>query len=73
MVCAKFALPKKYGRHGGHTQEVEATIYNLDVIISVGYRVKSQRGTQFRQWATKILKDYMLRGYAVNQLNYTSE
>ena len=67
LVCAKFALPKKYGRHGGHTQEVEATIYNLDVIISVGYRVKSQRGTQFRQWATKILKDYMLRGYAVNQ------
>ena len=67
LVCAKFALPKKYGRHGGHTQEVEATIYNLDVIISVGYRVKSQRGTQFRQWATKILNDYMLRGYVVNQ------
>lgn len=67
LVCAKFALPKKYGRHGDHTQVVEATIYNLDVIISVGYRVKSQRGTQFRQWATKIIKDYMLRGYAVNQ------
>ena len=67
LVCAKFALPKKYGRRGGHVQEVEATIYNLDVIISVGYRVKSQRGTQFRQWATKILKEYMLRGYAVNQ------
>lgn len=41
--------------------------YNLDVIISVGYRVKSQRGIAFRIWATKILKDYMLRGYAVNQ------
>lgn len=41
--------------------------YNLDVIISVGYRVKSKRGTQFRQWANKILKDYLLRGYAVNQ------
>lgn len=41
--------------------------YNLDVIISVGYRVKSQRGTQFRIWANKILKEYMLRGYAVNQ------
>ena len=41
--------------------------YNLDMIISVGYRVKSQRGIVFRQWATKILKDYMLRGYAVNQ------
>lgn len=41
--------------------------YNLDVIISVGYRVKSKRGTQFRQWAIKILKEYMLRGYSVNQ------
>ena len=41
--------------------------YNLDVIISVGYRVKSQRGTQFRIWANKILKDYLLRGYAINQ------
>ncbi len=43
------------------------TLYNLDVIISVGYRVKSQNGTKFRQWANKILKDYMLKGYAVNQ------
>ena len=41
--------------------------YNLDMIISVGYRVKSQRGIIFRQQATKILKDYMLKGYAVNQ------
>ena len=41
--------------------------YNLDVIISVGYRVKSKRGTQFRQWANKVLKDYLLRGYSINQ------
>ena len=41
--------------------------YNLDVIISVGYRVKSLRGTQFRQWATKVLKDHLLRGYSINQ------
>lgn len=41
--------------------------YNLDVIISVGYRVKSQRGTQFRQWATQRLKDYLVEGYAINQ------
>lgn len=41
--------------------------YNLDVIISVGYRVKSIRGTQFRQWANKVLKEYLLKGYAVNQ------
>ena len=41
--------------------------YNLDMIISVGYRVNSKRGVAFRQWANKILKDYMLKGYAVNQ------
>lgn len=41
--------------------------FNLDVIISVGYRVKSQRGTQFRIWANKILKDYLIKGYAINQ------
>ena len=41
--------------------------YNLDVIISVGYRVKSQRGIAFRKWATSILKDYMIKGYAVNE------
>ena len=41
--------------------------YNLDVIISVGYRVKSRRGTQFRIWANKVLKDYLLKGYAINQ------
>ena len=41
--------------------------YNLDVIISVGYRVKSQRSTQFRQWANKVLKEYMLKGYSINQ------
>lgn len=41
--------------------------YNLDVIISVGYRVKSQRGTQFRQWATQRLKDYHVQGYAINE------
>ena len=40
--------------------------YNLDAIISVGYRVNSKRGTQFRQWATQRLKDYLLKGYAVN-------
>ena len=40
--------------------------YSLDVIISVGYRVKSQRGVEFRKWANKILKDYIIKGYAVN-------
>ena len=53
----------------GNTEFVDkpTNYYNLDMIISVGYRVKSQRGIIFRQWATKILKDYMLKGYAVNQ------
>ena len=45
----------------------KSKIYNLDVIISVGYRVKSQRGTQFRQWANKVLKEYLLKGYSINQ------
>ena len=45
----------------------ETNFYNLDVVISVGYRVKSQRGTQFRIWATNVLKDYLLKGYALNQ------
>ena len=45
----------------------KSKIYNLDVIISVGYRVKSQQGITFRKWATNVLKDYMLKGYAVNQ------
>ena len=67
LVCAKFALPKKYGRRKGYMQEAEATIYNLDVILSVGYRVKSQRGVQFRQWANRVLKQYLVKGYAINE------
>ena len=67
LVCAKFALPKKYGRRKGYMQEAETTIYNLDVIISVGYRVKSQRGVQFRQWANRVLKQYLIKGYAINE------
>jgi len=62
ITCAKFA-------HVGsdNDQQYETAVYNLDVIISVGYRVKSQRGTQFRIWANKILKDYLIKGYAINQ------
>ena len=52
---------------GKRTVKRQLSYYNLDVIISVGYRVKSLRGTQFRQWANKILKEYLLRGYSVNQ------
>ena len=66
LVCAKFAHTGEYGRTEGFTQTREVDYYNLDVIISVGYRVKSIRGTLFRQWANKVLKDYLLRGYAIN-------
>ena len=51
----------------GRTVTRNIDYYNLDIIISVGYRVKSKEGTKFRQWATKVLKDYMLKGYAINQ------
>ena len=61
ITCAKFA---HMGTEGD--QQYEYTAYNLDVIISVGYRVKSKRGTKFRQWANKVLKEYLLRGYVVN-------
>ncbi|MCH5319869.1 MAG: virulence RhuM family protein [Paramuribaculum sp.] len=67
LVCAKFAHTKDYGRRTGFTQNIETEYYSLDVIISVGYRVKSIRGTQFRQWANKVLKEYLLTGYSVNQ------
>ena len=60
-VVANFATTASDGK----TYNVD--YYNLDVIISVGYRVKSKEGTKFRIWANKILKDYMLKGYAVNQ------
>ena len=54
-------------QEGKRTVQRKVTYYNLDVIISVGYRVKSQRGTQFRIWATGVLKQYLLQGYAVNR------
>ena len=54
-------------KEGNRNVKRNITYYNLDVVISVGYRVKSIRGTQFRQWATQVLKDYLLKGYAINQ------
>ena len=66
-VCAKFAHTTEHGAILGKKQTRELDYYNLDMIISVGYRVNSKQGIAFRKWATKILKDYMLKGYAVNQ------
>ena len=63
-TVAKFATVQTEGKRTV-TRNIE--YYNLDVIISVGYRVKSNRGIQFRAWANKILKDYLLRGYSINQ------
>ena len=59
-------LPRDNNVHFLHVNNVKKPVlfYNLDVIISVGYRVKSKRGTQFRIWANKILKDYLIKGYS---------
>jgi hypothetical protein len=52
---------------GGRQVRRQVHFYNLDVIISVGYRVKSKRGTQFRQWATRVLKEHLVRGFTINE------
>jgi len=67
VVVANFATTTQHGAIKGKTQTFALEYYNLDVIISVGYRVKSKRGTQFRIWANQVLKDYLLKGYALNQ------
>ncbi len=66
-VCANFAHTTRHGAIEGKQQTQEIVLYNLDVIISVGYRVHSKRGTAFRIWARKIIKDYLVKGYAVNE------
>ena len=60
-VCKDSLLTAKDGKN------YKTKFYNLDVIISIGYRVKSQRGTQFRIWANRVLRDYLLKGYVLNQ------
>lgn len=62
ITCANFAHKGSEG-----DQTYITAMYNLDVIISVGYRVKSIQGTRFRQWANSILKQYLIKGYAINQ------
>ena len=66
-LVAKFATPKKYGRKEGYNQMQNIDYYNLDMIISVGYRVKSRNGIVFRKWANNILKQYLIKGYAIDQ------
>ena len=66
LVVRKFRTTTKHGAIEGKTQENWTNIYNLDVIISVGYRVKSLRGTQFRIWATERLREYLIKGFTMN-------
>ena len=67
VTIAKFAQVTPHGAIPGKIRTQIVDFYNLDVIISVGYRVKSQRGVEFRRWATSVLKEYLVRGYAVNR------
>lgn len=66
-VSAKFAHTTKHGSMPNKTQTKEVIYYNLDMIISVGYRVNSKKGIAFRKWATIVLKDHLLKGYSINQ------
>ena len=61
------SVVKKYLTTASDGKNYKTKFYNLDVIISVGYRVKSKRGTQFRIWANRVLKEYLLKGYVLNQ------
>lgn len=66
VVVAKFATTTRHGAMEGKTQTQQTEYYNLDVIISVGYRVKSKRGITFRKWANSVLTEYIIKGYAIN-------
>jgi hypothetical protein len=66
MACRNFRLTTQHGAIEGKTQKVLVKLYNLDVIISVGYRVKSLRGTQFCQWATGRLNEYIRKGFTMD-------
>ena len=67
VVVAKFANTTQHGAIEGKTQTHDIDYFNLEVITSVGYRVKSKRGVQFRQWANNVLKKYLIKGYVVNE------
>ena len=67
VVVRKNRTTTPHGAIDGKKQTHEVAYYNLDVIISVGYRVKSLRGTKFRQWATGVIREHLLHGYAINQ------
>ncbi|WOE71127.1 virulence RhuM family protein [Hydrogenimonas thermophila] len=66
VVCANFALTTKHGAIEGKTQTKQVKYYNLDAIIAVGYRVNSKRATQFRIWATKVLREFIIKGFVLD-------
>ncbi len=66
VVVAKFTTTTKHGAIAGKEQKSIVDYYNLDMIISIGYRVKRNNGIIFRKWANKILRDYLIQGYAIN-------
>lgn len=70
LVCRNFRQTTQHGAVQGKTQSKDVKHYNLDVIISVGYRVKSQQGTIFRIWATQRLKEYIVKGFALNDKRF---
>ena len=72
VVCREFRHTTAHGAIADKTQEVAVKYYNLDVIISVGYRVKSPQGTQFRIWATQRLKEYIIKGFVLNDERFKS-
>lgn len=72
VVIRKFRTTTCHGAIKGKTQSKDVQFYNLDVIISVGYRVKSQQGTRFRIWATQRLKEYIVKGFTLNDDRFKS-
>jgi len=70
VVVRNFRITTQHGAIPGKTQEVKVKAYNLDVIISVGYRVKSKQGTQFRIWAIQRLREYIIKGFALNDEHF---
>ena len=66
VVCANFALTTQHGAIEGKTQTKQVKYYNLDAIIAVGYRVNSKRATQFRIWATKVLREFIIKGFVLD-------
>ncbi len=72
VAIRKFRITTEHGAIKGKTQNHDVNVYNLDVIISVGYRVKSKQGTQFRIWATQRLKEYIVKGFNLNDDRFKS-